>query len=50
MKEPFNNNHPTQTEDVILNPINFENPDSNNGLQVPKCNAVKKRVNEVILL
>jgi hypothetical protein len=29
MKEPFNNNLPTQTNDVIVNPINPVNPDSN---------------------
>jgi hypothetical protein len=28
MKEPFNNNLPTQTGDVIVNPINPVNPDS----------------------
>jgi hypothetical protein len=28
MKAPFNNNLPTQTGDVIVNPINPENPDS----------------------
>ena len=32
MKEPFNNNLPTQTNDVIVNPINPVNPDSNNWL------------------
>jgi len=47
MKAPFNNNLPTQTGDVIINP---ENSDSNQWLQVPKCNPVKKRVNEIILL
>ena len=29
MKAPFNNNLPTQTGDVIVNPENPENPDSN---------------------
>jgi hypothetical protein len=29
MKEPFNNNLPNQTNDVIVNPINHVNPDSN---------------------
>jgi hypothetical protein len=29
MKAPFNNNLPTQTNDVMVNP---ENPDSNNRL------------------
>jgi hypothetical protein len=29
MKAPFNNNLPTQTNDVMVNPINPENPDSN---------------------
>jgi hypothetical protein len=28
MKTPFNNNLPPQTSDVIVNPINPENPDS----------------------
>ncbi|MFN6080786.1 MAG: hypothetical protein ACK48I_16440 [Bacteroidota bacterium] len=28
MKVPFNNNLPTQTNDVIINPGNPENPDS----------------------
>jgi hypothetical protein len=28
MKAPFNNNLPTQTGDVMVNPINTENPDS----------------------
>jgi hypothetical protein len=28
MKAPFNNNLPPQTGDVIVNPINPENPDS----------------------
>ena len=28
MKAPFNNNPPTQTGDVIVNPENPENPDS----------------------
>jgi hypothetical protein len=28
MKAPFNNNLPPQTSDVIVNPINPENPDS----------------------
>jgi hypothetical protein len=32
MKEPFNNNLPTQTNDVIVNPQNPENPDSNTRL------------------
>jgi hypothetical protein len=50
MKAPSNNNLPTQTGDVIVNPINPENSDSNQWLQVPKCNPVKKRVNEGILL
>jgi hypothetical protein len=49
MKAPFNNNLPILVNDVIINPINPENPDSNQWLQVPKCNPVKKRVNEVIL-
>jgi hypothetical protein len=49
MKAPFNGNHPTQTRDVIISLGNPENPDSNQWLQVPKCNPVKKRVNEVIL-
>ena len=35
MKTPFNNNLPTQTNDVIVNPINPENPDSNNWLLRP---------------
>jgi len=29
MKAPFNNNLPTQTGEVMVNPINPENPDSN---------------------
>ena len=29
MKEAHNNYLPTQTDDVIVNPINPENPDSN---------------------
>jgi hypothetical protein len=29
MKTPFNNNLPTQTGDVIINPGNPVNPDSN---------------------
>ena len=41
------NNLTIQTGDLIINPVN---PDSKSGLQVPKCNPVKKRVNEVILL
>ena len=28
MKAPFNNNLPTQTNDVMVNPIHPENPDS----------------------
>jgi hypothetical protein len=28
MKAPFNNNPPLQTGDVIVNPVNPENPDS----------------------
>jgi hypothetical protein len=28
MKAPFNNNLPTQTNDVMVNPINPINPDS----------------------
>jgi hypothetical protein len=28
MKTPFNNNLPPKTSDVIVNPINPENPDS----------------------
>jgi hypothetical protein len=28
MKAPFNNNLPTQTNDVIVNPRHPENPDS----------------------
>ena len=32
LKATFNNNLPTQTGDVIVNPINSENPDSNNWL------------------
>ena len=49
MKASFNNNLPPKTDDVMVNPKNPENPDSNQWLQVPKCNPVKKRVNEVIL-
>jgi hypothetical protein len=30
MKAPFNNNLPNQANDVIINPINPKNPDSNN--------------------
>jgi hypothetical protein len=33
MKAPFNNNLPPQTNDVMVNPRNPENPDSNNWLQ-----------------
>jgi hypothetical protein len=29
MKAVYNNNLPTQTNDVMVNPINPENPDSN---------------------
>ena len=29
MKAPFNNKLPTQTNDVMVNPINPVNPDSN---------------------
>ena len=32
MKPPSNNNFPTQINDVIINPMNPENPDSNNKL------------------
>jgi hypothetical protein len=32
MRATFNNNLPNQTNDVIVNPINPENPDSNNWL------------------
>jgi len=32
MKAPFNDNIPPQTGDVIFNPGNPENPDSNNWL------------------
>jgi hypothetical protein len=32
IKAPFNNNHPTPTNDVIVNPKNPENPDSNQWL------------------
>jgi hypothetical protein len=32
MKAPFNNNLPTQTNDVMVNPENPENPDSNTQL------------------
>jgi hypothetical protein len=32
MKAPFNNKLPSQTNDVIVNPRNPENPDSNNWL------------------
>ena len=32
MKAPFNDNIPTQTGDVIVNPRNPANPDSNNWL------------------
>jgi hypothetical protein len=35
MKAPCNNNLPTQTNDVMVNPENPENPDSNNWLQRP---------------
>ena len=31
MKVPFNNNLNSQTGDVIVNPINPENPDSKSG-------------------
>jgi hypothetical protein len=31
-KAPFNNNLPTQINDVIVNPINPRNPDSNTWL------------------
>jgi hypothetical protein len=30
MKAPFNNNLPTKTNDVMVNPHNPVNPDSNN--------------------
>jgi hypothetical protein len=33
IKAPFNNNLPNQTNDVMVNPRNPENPDSNNWLQ-----------------
>jgi hypothetical protein len=33
MKAPFNNNLPPQTNDVMVNPQNPVNPDSNNWLQ-----------------
>jgi hypothetical protein len=32
MKAPLNNNLPNQTNDVMVNPINLENPDSNTWL------------------
>jgi hypothetical protein len=32
MKATFNNNLPTQTNDVMVNPKNPENPDSNTQL------------------
>jgi hypothetical protein len=32
MKASFNNNLPSQTKDVMVNPENPENPDSNNML------------------
>jgi hypothetical protein len=32
MKAPFNNNHSLQTNDVMVNPQNPVNPDSNNWL------------------
>jgi hypothetical protein len=32
MKAPFNNNLPIQTNDVMVNPVNPENPDSNTQL------------------
>jgi hypothetical protein len=32
MKAPFNNNLPTQTNGVMVNPRHPENPDSNNWL------------------
>jgi hypothetical protein len=32
MKVPFNGNPPTQTNDVMVNPRNPENPDSNQWL------------------
>jgi hypothetical protein len=32
MNAPFNNNLPNQTNDVMVNPRNPENPDSNNWL------------------
>jgi hypothetical protein len=36
MKAPSNNNHPNQAGDVIYNPRNPENPDSNQRLLRPK--------------
>ena len=33
MKASFNNNLPNQTKGIMVNPINPENPDSNNWLQ-----------------
>jgi hypothetical protein len=32
MKATFNNNLPNQTNDVMVNPVNPVNPDSNNWL------------------
>jgi hypothetical protein len=44
-KAPFNNNLPSQTKGVMVNPRNPENPDSNNWLQrapsKPMSNAKK---------
>ncbi len=45
MKAPFNNKFPSQTKDVMVNPENPENPDSNNWLlrapSKPMSNAKK---------
>jgi hypothetical protein len=44
-KAPFNNNLPSQTKGVMVNPRNPENPDSNNMLlrapSKPTPNAIK---------
>ena len=47
IKATFNNNLPTQTGDVIINPVNLENPDSNQWL--PRTQYANPIYREIVI-
>ena len=49
MKAPFNNYLPTQTNDVMVNPINPENPDSKCDETVLLYNNLPTQIGDVMI-